>query len=195
MPTPQEKPASRPQLRAHLLAACAAWLTTPAALAATAALGPHLCDLLKQLEPQVLGLYWPLDGEFNAAGLLLDVSWAHLAIEPPLFALPFAQREPCQMDYRRWDGSPPTVKDECGIPSSANAAIVIPDVVLVPCVGYTREGYRLGYGGGYFDRWLADHPGVTSIGIAWAVSEVEFEVAPHDQAMTLIVTEAGVVGG
>ena len=98
------------------------------------------------------------------------------------------------MDYRRWDGESPTVKDECGIPSSSNGAIVIPDVVLVPCVGFTREGYRLGYGGGYFDRWLSRHPGVTSIGIAWAVSEASFAVEPHDQALTVIVTEAGVVG-
>ena len=96
------------------------------------------------------------------------------------------------MDYRRWDGSPPTVKDECGIASSSGA-VVVPDVVLVPCVGFTREGYRLGYGGGYFDRWLAAHPGVTSIGIAWAVSEASFAVAVHDLALTLILTEAGLI--
>ncbi|CAN5117491.1 hypothetical protein BH11PSE10_BH11PSE10_09090 [soil metagenome] len=97
------------------------------------------------------------------------------------------------MDYRRWDGGPPTVADECGIPSS-NGAVVIPDVVLVPCLGFTREGYRLGYGGGYFDRWLAAHPGVTSIGIAWGIGEASFAVQAHDQALTVIVTEAGVVG-
>ena len=186
MPVPHE----RPELRAHLLAARAAWLTTPAALAAKATLGPHLCHLLKQLDPQVLGLYWPLEGEFNAAGLLLDVSFD----EPPQFALPFALKAERQMDYRRWDGSPPTATDQCGIPSSSNGAIVIPDVVLVPCVGYTREGYRLGYGGGYFDRWLAEHPGVTSIGIAWAINEASFAVEAHDQSLTVIVTEAGVVG-
>ena len=186
-------PNERSPLRAHLLGARAAWLATPAALAAKAALGPHLCDLLEQLEPQVLGLYWPLEGEFNAAGLLLDVARANLGMEPPQFALPFATREPRQMDYRRWDGSPPTLKDECGIASS-HGAIVIPDVVLVPCVGFTREGSRLGYGGGYFDRWLSRHPGVTSIGIAWAISEARFAVEAHDQALTLIVTEAGVVG-
>lgn len=191
MPTPPE----RSKLRAQLLAARAAWLATPAAPAAMAALGPHLCDLLEQLEPQVLGLYWPLEGEFNAAGLLLDVQWD----EAPEFALPFAKREPRSMDYRRWDGETPTVKDDCGIPSS-NGAVLVPDVVLVPCVGFTREGYRLGYGGGYFDRWLAAHPGVTSIGIAWAISEISetseasFVVEPHDQALSVIVTEQGVVG-
>ncbi|MBY0236833.1 MAG: hypothetical protein K2W93_17765 [Burkholderiaceae bacterium] len=96
------------------------------------------------------------------------------------------------MEYRRWDGQPPSVYDECGIPTSLGAP-VLPDVVLVPCVGFTREGYRLGYGGGYFDRWLAAHPGVISIGLAWSVSEAAFAVESHDQALTLLLTEKEVI--
>ena len=189
---PSPAPHERPALRAHLLAQRKAWLATPAAHAATAALGHHLREVLEQLEPQCLGLFWPLEGEFNAAGQLLS----HAAEEPPEFetswALPFAHKSPRRMDYRRWDGSPPTIQDECGIFSSGGA-VVLPDVVLVPCVGFTREGYRLGYGGGYFDRWLAEHPGVTSIGLAWGVSEAQFAAEPHDQALTLILTETEVI--
>lgn len=99
------------------------------------------------------------------------------------------------MHYRAWDGDAPPLVDDCGIPSSAGAPVV-PDVVLVPCVGYTRAGLRLGYGGGYFDRWLAEHPDVTAVGVAWACSEIDadaFEAQPHDQPLTLIVTERGVV--
>jgi 5,10-methenyltetrahydrofolate synthetase len=97
------------------------------------------------------------------------------------------------MEYRRWDGAPPRLVDGCGIPSS-DGAVVVPDVVLVPCVGYTDEGHRLGYGGGYFDRWLAQHPEVTSVGVAWSFTEVPataFAVQPHDIALSLIVTERG----
>jgi 5,10-methenyltetrahydrofolate synthetase len=67
--------------------------------------------------------------------------------------------------------------------------VAVPDVVLVPCVGFTREGFRLGYGGGFFDRWLAEHPGVTTIGLAWSGAEVHFPVEAHDRALTLILTE------
>jgi 5-formyltetrahydrofolate cyclo-ligase len=68
----------------------------------------------------------------------------------------------------------------------------------VPCVGFTTAGYRLGYGGGYFDRWMASHPHATTVGIAWAFSELggeDFQPLPHDQPLTLVLTERGVVAG
>jgi len=66
----------------------------------------------------------------------------------------------------------------------------------VPCVGFTQSGYRLGYGGGYFDRWLTANPHVTAVGVAWSVarvSEPDFAAQPHDQPLALVVTELGVV--
>lgn len=181
-------PHERGALRKHLLTARAAWQAGPAAQAGEAALERQLLGLLDQLEPLCLGLYWPLEGEFNAAGSIL----AHAFENPPQLALPYAYKGTGQMVFRRWDGAAPTLSDECGIPSSAGAALQ-PDVVLVPCVGFTREGYRLGYGGGYFDRWLEAHPGVTSIGLAWSGAEAQFAVEPHDQALTLVLTESELI--
>ncbi len=99
------------------------------------------------------------------------------------------------MQYRRWDGMAPVRRDECGIFTSSGKEVV-PDVVLAPCVGFTRSGYRLGYGGGYFDRWLALYPHVTVVGVACSfceLDEAEFIAEPHDQPLTVIVTEQGVV--
>ena len=209
-------PHERPALRAHLLALRAAWVNMPAAHAAADALGHQLNDVLAQIEPQCLGLFWPLEGEFNAAAQLrvhksLEAGQEAPAIfdgmeqdgdddrpddmpenRPIQWALPFAYQSPRRMDYRRWDGAAPTQLDECGIASSSGA-VVVPDVVLVPCVGFTREGYRLGYGGGYFDRWLAAHPGVISIGLAWSLSETHFAAEPHDQPLTMVLTEREVI--
>ena len=175
----------RAALRNELLKRRRDWLATPASHAAQTALGHLLNDVIMQLEPLCLGLYSPLAGEFNVSAQLSredGVQWA----------LPFAFKSPRRMEYRLWaEGSAEQV-DECGIGSCAGA-IVVPDVVLVPCVGFTREGYRLGYGGGYFDRWLAEHPGVTSVGVAWSVGETGFAAEPHDQPLTVILTEGEVI--
>ena len=163
------------------------------ALAAEAAaiLARHLAAVLVDLEPELLGLYWPHRSEFNATGMVLaDATLAKLSI-----CLPFARRAPVQMHYRAWDGSTPTAVDECGIPASEGAPVV-PDVVLVPCVAFTPEGYRLGYGGGYFDRCLAQQPHVTAVGVAWSGSEIDaqtLDVQAHDRPLTLVLTERGVV--
>jgi len=184
-------PPPRAVLRARLLAERVRFATDPAIEAAGAALAKHLRAILADLEPQCLGLYWPHRAEFNATAALAGTD--EIARTPR--ALPFAKREPPELHYRLWDGLPPTLVDECGIPTSAGAPVV-PDVVLVPCVGYTEAGLRLGYGGGYFDRWLALHPDVTSIGVAWSGSELDehaLQPQPHDLALTLVVTERGVV--
>lgn len=166
----------RPELRRSLLAERRAFATTPAFQAAEHALRQSLAALLAQLEPELLGVYWPLAGEFDPGAFSLPR------------ALPFARRDPAEMVFRRWDGAEPAAQDECGI-STSTGAVAVPDVVLVPCVGFTREGFRLGYGGGYFDRWLAAHPGVTTVGLAWSGAETHFAVEAHDRALTLILTE------
>ena len=162
------------------------------AAAAGRSLARHLMAVLADLEPALLGLYWPHRSEFNAPALLATSQ--ELPFPWPV-ALPFAQRAPVQMHYRAWDGQPPRAVDDCGIPAS-DGAKVQPDVVLVPCVAFTREGLRLGYGGGFFDRWMAQHPDVTTIGIAWsgnAIDAAALQPEPHDLPLTLIVTEQGVV--
>jgi 5-formyltetrahydrofolate cyclo-ligase len=181
----------RAPLRRRLLAERAAFIGRPEGQQAQALLARHLQALVLQLEPTCLGVYWPVRSEFNAPVALAS----HTACAALPLALPFVQKLPPQMHYRGWDGQVPTLFDEARIPAS-DGAPVTPDVVLVPCVGFSAAGYRLGYGGGYFDRWMAAHPQVTSVGIAWAFSELttaDFEPQPHDQALSLVLTEKGVV--
>lgn len=156
------------------------------------ALAGHLRGVLAELDPGCLGVYWPLRSEFNAVGACR----ADSPVEAPPLALPWAAKSPPEMHYRAWDGrGEPAGRDDCGIPAPEGPRVV-PDVVLVPCLGYTASGFRLGYGGGYFDRWLAAHPGVTAVGVAWSACEID-EAAlvpqPHDQPLMLVVTERGIV--
>ncbi len=183
--------ALRSNLKARREAFVTSAVTSTAAAAADLSLAEHLRRLLIELEPETLGLYWPLRCEFNAPAALSQ----HSADAGVVMALPYARKKPVAMHYCRWDGAAPTARDECNM-ATAEGAMLVPDVVLVPCVGFTKSGHRLGYGGGYFDRWLAAHPQVTSIGVAWAATEIsdaEFDAQPHDQALTLMVTENGIV--
>ena len=183
--------AARRALRARLLAERAAFAASGAADAARVALSDHLRTALVPLEPACLGLYWPLGSEFNAAAALA----ADAAFDKTTRALPYARREPSALEFRRWDGSAPTLVDECGIGASAGAPVV-PDVVVVPCVGFTAAGHRLGFGGGYYDRWLAANRHVVAVGVAWSFAEIDvatFAARPHDIPLAFIVTERGVV--
>lgn len=180
---------ARRALRERLLAERDSFLATPGAAAAAEALAAVLRQVVAELEPRCLGLYCAFRSEFNAAAALaVDARFK----EVPL-ALPYARRTPKALEFRRWNGASPTLVDECGI-GSADGAVVEPDVLLVPCVGFTEAGHRLGYGGGYYDRWLAVHRDVTAVGVAWSFSRVElsaFVAQPHDVPLTLVVTERG----
>ncbi|MGZ5266724.1 MAG: 5-formyltetrahydrofolate cyclo-ligase [Caldimonas sp.] len=181
--------AARRALRKRLLAEREVFAASAAAPGATVALARALGDVIAELEPACLGLYCALPFEFNAAATLAaDPRFANLPL-----ALPFARRKPKAMEFRRWDGRPPSIADECGIGSSAGA-VVVPDVVVVPCVGFTAAGHRLGFGGGYYDRWLAAHPQVTAVGVTWSFAEIDlptFAARSHDVPLTVIVTESG----
>lgn len=184
--------AQRQALRHSLLQARRAWAATDAAPAAQTSLQQRVFAVLAQLEPVCLGVFWPLQGEFNP----MDVALMAKAQWGCRLALPHARRSPVGMHFRLWDGAPPAEQDECGIPT-ASGGLVEPDVVLVPCVGFTRQGWRLGYGGGYFDRFLAAHPQVTAIGVAWDIGELDVDqIQPekHDQPLMAVITESNTWG-
>jgi 5,10-methenyltetrahydrofolate synthetase len=188
-PNPPADP--RRALRQRLRSARDAFVADAAG--AHAALAAQLSLALGELQPAQLGVYWALESEFNAAAACCgDKTLASIQL-----ALPYARRAAHTMDYRAWDRDEPTLRDECAIPACAGE-VVVPEVVLVPCVGFTASGHRLGYGGGYFDRWLALHPYVTAVGVAWSVSQLdegELGPQPHDHPLMVVVTERGIVGG
>lgn len=180
----------RRALRARLLAERDAFAASSGFAAANDALSSHLRAALAPLEPACLGLYWPMRSEFNAAAALA----ADAAFDKVERALPYARRQPRALEFRRWSGAPPALVDECGIATS-DGAVVVPDVVVVPCVGFTAAGHRLGSGAGYFDRYLAAHPHVVAVGVAWDQAELDrasFAAEPHDIPLALIVTQSGV---
>ena len=63
------------------------------------------------------------------------------------------------------------------------------DIIFVPLYGFSPDGYRLGHGGGWYDRLLAQQPKALRVGIGMAATAIDFQRESHDQAMDVIITE------
>lgn len=151
------------------------------------ALGP----LLAQHAPGVLGFCWPYRGEPDLTGFI--AGW--LMIDPARrAALPVVVAPAAPMIFREWTTRSEMIPDRHGIPMPAGGEPVTPDVILIPLNAFDDAGYRLGYGGGYFDRTLAGlNPPPVTIGIGYEVGRVDTtHPQAHDHPMDWIVTEAGV---
>ena len=148
----------------------------------------HLDKVVAELAPRSLGFCWPYRAEpdlrvWMQAWLARD--------EHRIAALPVVLEKHAAMHFRRWIPGAAMVLDRHGIPHPAAAAEVKPEVVLVPLNAFDAAGYRLGYGGGYFDRTLAQLDTV-AVGVGFELGRAPSTwPQSHDQPMQWIVTEAG----
>lgn len=143
-----------------------------------------------QPAPACIAGFWPMAEEPDLRPLLGQ--WAEDA--ELTVALPVVDAPGRPLSFHRWSPDTPMATGAYGIDIPALADPVIPDVVLVPTLGFTPLGDRLGYGAGFYDRTLAalhtnGRPLVT-LGIAWACGEMDdtYRPAPHDQRLDAIMT-------
>jgi 5-formyltetrahydrofolate cyclo-ligase len=111
-------------------------------------------------------------------------------------ALPVVVGKGRPMIFRAWSLGTKMAARVWDIPVPAEGVPVSPDLLLVPFVGFDRRRYRLGYGGGFYDRTLAAaDPRPRTIGIGFASCEVPtIHPQPHDIPLDTIVTECGELG-
>jgi 5-formyltetrahydrofolate cyclo-ligase len=138
--------------------------------------------------PGILGVYWPFRAEFDPRPL---IDWAVAAGRG--VALPVVIDKKGPLEYRAWRPGEPLVDGVWNIPVPEQREIVTPALVLAPLVGFDRDCYRLGYGGGYFDRTLAAlSPRPFAIGVGFELQQIDtIYPQPFDVPMDVIVTEAG----
>jgi len=165
-------------------------LALPAAAreAAGARVVEHLLAVADELATHCVGWYWPFKGEIELHGLL-----ASLLARGATAALPVVVEKNRSMLFRRWRPGERLAHGIWNIPVPAKGAVVAPTLLLVPLVGFDAAGYRLGYGGGYYDRTLAQRtPRPLTIGIGYAMSRLAtIHPQPHDIPMDRILTEEG----
>jgi 5-formyltetrahydrofolate cyclo-ligase len=150
------------------------------------AIDARLDALMATLSGPILGIYFPFKAEFDPRPLA--ERWR---AQNRLIALPVVVDRRGPLEYRLWQ---PGMEMEIGvydIPVPKARQVAHPDIVLAPLVGFDPANYRLGYGGGYFDRTLAalaPRPVAIGVGIEAALLATVFP-RPHDMPMDYIVTE------
>jgi 5-formyltetrahydrofolate cyclo-ligase len=180
-------------LRATLLASREAQGSQPDQAARNEALAKHLATLLEARSATSIGFYWPVAAEFDARASI--AAW--LASDASrIAALPVVAEPRAPLVFHAWTQDAPMKEGRYRIPVPAEARVVIPELLLIPCVGFDTERYRLGYGGGYYDRTLAAWPASrkpVTIGVAFEA--LKCDALPregHDLPLDCIVTERAV---
>ncbi len=108
-------------------------------------------------------------------------------------ALPWFGARDAPMSFRRWnnpfDDSSLVPGPYGALQPRDDAEAVVPEIVFVPLLAFTPRGDRLGQGAGHYDRWLAAHPSVKAVGLAWdcQLSE-DLPCEPHDRLLQAVVT-------
>ena len=152
----------------------------------------RLTEVLEEQRGKVLAGYMPMRTEIDC----LPAMAAHVAVGGRV-GVPVIPGVAMPLRFREWRPEVPMVAGEFGALIPAHGDWLVPEVLVVPLLAYDARGYRLGYGGGFYDRTLeglrARGP-VLAIGFAYAAQEVAaVPIEPTDQPLDLIVTEAGVI--
>lgn len=157
----------------------------------TAAISAHLDRLLgSAIAGKTVSAYWPFQGEPDLRGWM-----AALSAQGATCLLPVVTEKAGPLRFRAWHPGAKLERGVLGILIPADGEERQPDIVIAPVVGYDRACYRLGVGGGYFDRTLAAlTPKPSAIGIGFSQQQIRtIKPQPHDIPMDAVVTEDGVV--
>ena len=186
--TPQEVQAWRKLLRTELIEKRAA-LPHELLEEYRHRMDAHLQRAFPDLVHGVIAFCWPYKNEYDARHLL-----AGLRRRGAVTALPAILAPKTPLVFREWHPGVRLERGPLGIPFPPRGPELQPDSVLLPMVGFDAQGYRLGYGGGYFDRTLAAaarRPRVIGVVNEFAFIET-IHPQPHDVPVDFVVTERGV---
>jgi 5-formyltetrahydrofolate cyclo-ligase len=168
----------------------------------------------------VIGAYWPIKGEFdplpalyrwqedavleqfvNERGPQVPDDQTQIVTEslanrsPRKIGLPVVDKVHKTLTFHAWYPGCPMEEDAYGIPKPKDTEVIVPTMLFVPCVGYGPGGYRLGYGGGFYDRTLATlQPKPLTVGLGYTHGWLpDLEPEPHDIPLDALLNDNGVV--
>jgi len=196
-------------LRQDLLAQRKRFAASESYLSAREAILTGLSQFLANYELQIqsLALYCPIQDELDLRPTLL--AWAASNTDK-ILALPFARPDK-HLDFYTWQESDLLIPSRHSVPepdpNNPRRPQVVPDCILIPCVGWSesilsgeKHYWRLGYGGGYFDRTLAQlrakKPDLLCVGIGFdwqKLDHAQWQAQTHDEPLDALITESGLL--
>ena len=142
-----------------------------------------------------IGAYWPIKGEFDPLPALFR--WTEGAVEgvTRVIGLPVAHRETQSLRFHVWYPGCETELDAYDIPKPRGTEEFLPQMLVVPCLGFGPGGVRLGYGGGFFERTMAAlTPRPLTVGVGFAHGFLPMlRSGPLDRPLDAMLTDDGVM--
>ena len=141
----------------------------------------------EKIKGKIIGGYYPYNYEIDLIDILKKFEKKNYTISLPKI------RKNYQMNFLRWSTDDPLVINSLGIPEPISKDVKYPDIVLVPLVAFDKNLNRVGYGGGFYDRYIKKIKKINnavSIGLAYSFQKVKkISTDENDMKLDFIVTE------
>ena len=149
----------------------------------------YINKILKKenIKGKIVGGYYPYNYEFNGIKILEEFEKQNYLISLPKI------KKNSQMNFFNWSTNDPLLINEYGIPEPVSEEVKYPDILLVPLVAFDKQNNRIGYGGGFYDRYIKKVRKVKkiiTIGLAYSFQKVkEIPINKNDIKLDFIVTD------
>ncbi len=149
----------------------------------------HILKILreKKVQGKIIGGYYPYNYELDIIKILNDFEKKNFLISLPKV------RKNFKMDFFYWSVKEPLKINKYGIAEPISNKIVYPNIFIVPLIAYDEKLYRIGYGGGYYDRYfkkIKKRKKVITIGLAYSFQKVKkIPINKHDIKLDFVITE------
>ena len=147
----------------------------------------NFLNLFFKGKKNIVGGYFPVNYEIDCLNILKRLEKKKFRI-----ALPIIKKNN-SMEFYQYSFNDPLKINKYGIPEPISKRIINPDYLIVPLVAFDKNLYRLGYGGGYYDRYLEKakkRKKILSIGFAFSFQKFNrLPIGPFDQKLDVIITE------
>ena len=136
---------------------------------------------------KIVGGYYPYNFEVDTTKILKEFEKKKYLISLPKIKKNF------QMDFFQWSSNEPLSINKYGIPEPISGKIMYPDILLVPIVAFDKNLNRIGYGGGFYDRYIKrikKYKNIITIGLAYSFQKVKkIKINKNDMKLNFILTD------